>query len=89
MTSSKVAHVLRAPAGDGRHTCHWPGCAVRVRPAMWGCRHHWFQLPDHLRSALWRAYEPGQEDRKDPSDTYIEVAHRIQQWIAERNQENG
>lgn len=71
------------------HTCHWAGCKREVPPAMWGCRTHWFTLPRGLRNDVWRTYVPGQEIRKDPSEEYIEVIHRVDAWIKlykERNQ---
>lgn len=34
-------------------------------------------LPLNLRSAVWRHYVPGQEQRKDPSASYMAVA-----WLA-------
>jgi hypothetical protein len=51
---------------------------------MWGCREHWFILPKRLRDRIWWAYEPGQEDRMDPSEDYMAVAQEIQDWIARR-----
>lgn len=50
---------------------------------MWGCRTHWFALPKHLRDAVWRTYEPGQEVTLTPSDAYLDVADVVQKWIAE------
>lgn len=67
------------------HTCHWPGCEREVPPAMWGCRQHWFTLPKALRDRVWRAYRPGQEIDKRPSETYLQVAEDVQAWIAEWN----
>ena len=78
----KVEHVLNAPLGAGDHTCHWPGCTVRCKPAFWGCKKHWYTLPAVLRSAIWRAYKPGQEDTKIVSDDYVKVARSVQNWIA-------
>jgi hypothetical protein len=76
----KVAHVLRA--GQTRnHTCHWPGCNAQVPPAMWGCKRHWFALPQHLRTRIWRAYQPGQEVTGHPSADYISAARAVQVWI--------
>lgn len=63
------------------HTCHWPGCDAAVPPATWGCRKHWYLLPRQLRSAIWRAYRPGQEISKTPSRDYIDVARQVQEWI--------
>lgn len=86
MTSigEKAAYVRRA--GQSRnHECHWPGCATQVPPAMWGCKRHWFMLPQHLRSAVWRCYQPGQEIKGTPSREYVEVARQVQAWIAENH----
>lgn len=78
--AQKAAHV-RSQGQDRRHECHWPGCQRQVPPAMWGCRQHWFSLPKHLRDAIWDAYVPGQEQRMDPSEEYLAVAHEVQEWI--------
>jgi hypothetical protein len=51
---------------------------------MWGCAYHWFKLPLTLRNRVWRAYRPGQEDDMRPSESYIEVAKAVQDWIAEQ-----
>lgn len=64
------------------HTCHWPGCKVPVPPKMWGCRSHWFRLPQSLRNAIWRTYVPGQEIAKTPSAEYVAAATLVQAWIA-------
>ena len=82
MINEKVEHVLAAQQ-TREHLCHWPDCQTHVPPAMWGCRRHWFKLPKQLRSALWRAYEPGQETTMTPSAKYIAAARAIQEWIAE------
>ena len=81
MGESKADYVRRQPQ-DRNHTCHWPGCERQVPPAMWGCKPHWFKLPRLLRAKVWRAYEPGQEQRMDPSDEYRKVAREVQDWIA-------
>ncbi len=83
MTNPKVTHVTRAKQ-TRRHGCHWPGCNRQVPPAMWGCKEHWLTLPKRLRDRIWWAYEPGQEDRMDPSEDYMAVAQEIQDWIARR-----
>jgi hypothetical protein len=88
VSSPKAEHV-RAASQDRRHHCHWPGCEKQVPPAMWGCKPHWFKLPQHLRLAVWAAYEPGQEQRLDPSDDYLEVAQEVQDWIREHHPDDG
>ena len=76
------ADYVRSQPGDGRHCCHWPGCQALVPPAMWGCRRHWYRLPQLLRSKIWRTYRPGQEITKTPSRAYVAVAREVQDWIA-------
>lgn len=77
----------RGPAPKHRHTCHWPGCERDVPPAMWGCSPHWFSLPKPLRDDIWRAYRPGQEITKTPSDAYVAAARAVQRWITEHQEE--
>jgi hypothetical protein len=79
--SAKVKHVKAAKQSRG-HVCHWPGCTKQVPPAMWGCSQHWFKLPKALRERIWRAYRPGQEDDLRPSESYMEAAEAVQEWIA-------
>lgn len=63
------------------HTCHWPECKKAVPPTMWGCKEHWFKLPQYLRNEIWANYRPGQEIDKRPSDRYIKTAKKVQKWI--------
>ena len=58
---NKFAHIRRATVLDGSHRCNWPGCKLEVPLPHWGCEAHWLLLPKDLRSAIWRAYEIGQE----------------------------
>lgn len=87
MTSigEKADHVRREIASGkiGGHHCHWPGCDAKVTPAAWGCRKHWYRLPQHLRNKIWRAFRPGQEQTKTPSAEYVAVAREVQDWIRE------
>ncbi len=80
--AEKVEHVRRATQNRA-HDCHWPGCGKSVPPAMWGCKTHWFKLPSRLRAAIWRTYQPGQEETLTPSAEYIAVANEVQKWIRE------
>lgn len=81
--AEKVAHV-RGAGQTREHHCHWPGCDERVPPAMWGCRKHWYKLPQDIRDRIWNAYAPGQENTMSPSQAYLEAARDAQEWI-ERN----
>lgn len=77
---SKAAYV-KSQRQTRNHECHWPGCTTQVPPAMWGCKAHWFRLPPDLRSRIWTAYRPGQEKDLNPSESYMDVAREVQDWI--------
>ncbi len=77
----KIWHALQAEQ-TRNHVCHWPGCTEQVPPAMWGCKSHWFALPKYLRDAIWKAYRPGQEIDMKPSEEYLAIARKVQEWIA-------
>jgi hypothetical protein len=85
---NKVNHVMRSSNVDRSHTCHWPGCGKPVKPAMWGCKPHWFMLPANIRLAIWKAYEPGQEISKNPSEEYLKAAQAAQDWIRQHGGAN-
>lgn len=67
-----------------KHTCHFPGCPVEVRPALWGCKKHWMSLPKRLRDAVWREFRPGQEIFKNPSGSYVAVAKEVHEWCMQQ-----
>jgi hypothetical protein len=81
---SKADHVraeIAKPAHRNHH-CHWTGCEKQCAPAAWGCKPHWYALPQALRNKIWAAYRPGQEATQTPSRRYVEVAREVQTWIA-------
>lgn len=82
MTMSKADYV-KTQGQTRPHTCHWPGCNKQVPPAMWGCKQHWFKIPQGLRNRIWATYKPGQEITMTPSDAYINVVRQVEQWIKE------
>lgn len=63
------------------HTCHATGCKVPVPPKMFLCHRHWFRLPKPMRDEIWLVYVPGQEQRKDPTPRYLEVARRCISYL--------
>jgi len=65
------------------HYCHAAQCNVHVPPKMFMCRKHWSMLPLKLRAALWAAYRPGQEIRKDPTEQYLIVASECICFVAD------
>ena len=80
---STKADYVRLQPQTRKHHCHWPGCAMQVPPAMWGCSSHWYRLPAALRNLIWHTYRPGQEVTMTPSDAYVRAAAKVQAWIAE------
>ena len=64
-----------------KHHCHAHGCEVPIPPAMFMCAPHWFKLPRQLRVAVWSAYVPGQEVRKDPTPEYLAAAEDALGWM--------
>lgn len=51
---------------------------------MFMCKPHWLALPKSIRDSVWLVYVPGQEDRMDPSDDYLDVAHNAIEWLARK-----
>lgn len=82
MTMGDKAKYVKEQGQTRSHLCHWPDCEEEVKPAMWGCRSHWFTLPLRLRNKIWRAFRPGQEETFHPSQAYIDAAREVQDWIA-------
>jgi hypothetical protein len=80
-TIGEKADYVRGQTQTRDHECHWPGCAAQVPPAMWGCKKHWYALPQALRQAIWRCYRPGQEIDGQPSTAYLRVAGEVRKWI--------
>lgn len=64
------------------HTCHAEACDVVVPPRMLMCRPHWRMVPKRLQDAIWDAYVPGQEQRKDPTREYLEIAREAIEAVA-------
>ncbi len=85
-TPRTKADYVRKAKQTRPHTCHWPGCEKQVKPAMWGCKKHWFMLPLSLRNKIWETFQPGQEETMSPSEEYLQVANEAQRWIREHGQ---
>ena len=63
------------------HTCHATGCKTPVPPRMFMCGRDWYRLPKAMRDAIWDAYVPGQEIRKDPSRAYLAAARAAVRYL--------
>lgn len=68
------------------HTCHATGCKRVVSPKMFMCLTHWRMVPGFLQREVWAAYIPGQEIRKDPTPEYLDVARRVIEFVATREE---
>ena len=66
------------------HLCHAEGCTVEVPPKMLMCRRHWRMVPARLQAAVWNAYVPGQERRKDPTGVYLAAAKAAIEAVAKK-----
>lgn len=66
------------------HKCHATGCTENVKPAMWGCRRHWFMVPKRIRDRVWSTYRAGQEDDWKPSRSYLLAARAAVVSVAEK-----
>lgn len=58
-------------SGGGGHFCHADGCTVLVAPRFLMCPRHWRMVPPDIQRAIWSAYVPGQEIRKNPTAEYM------------------
>ena len=56
------------------HSCHARRCPVTVPPRMLMCPLHWRMVPKRLQRLVWDTYQPGQEQRKDPTMEYLAAA---------------
>ena len=65
-----------------KRPCYWSGCGVNVPASMLMCKRHWFMLPKALRDRIWATYVPGQEDRMDQSDEYMEALGLVRAFVA-------
>lgn len=63
------------------HLCHALECPVSVPPRMFMCSAHWRLVPKIMQNAIWAAYVPGQERRKDPTSEYIDAAMRAVDYV--------
>lgn len=47
------------------------------------CGRHWRMVPKVMQDELWAVYVNGQEDRKDPTSEYMQVAVKIRDYVRE------
>ena len=56
------------------HYCHAKGCGIPTKPQFLMCPKHWSMVPWSLKKRVWEAYNPGQEQKKNPTQRYLIVA---------------
>ncbi|MGF6636797.1 hypothetical protein OKW39_003948 [Paraburkholderia sp. MM6662-R1] len=66
------------------HRCPWPGCGQIVPRNTWGCRRHWYVLPNDLRAWIGRAYRQGIARGEHPSRSYRDAHRAALEWIREQ-----
>jgi hypothetical protein len=71
------------PASKRLHKCEWPGCERVIARSMWGCRAHWYALPNNLRAWIGRAYRYGIDTGTHPTRSYVDAHRAALAWIAE------
>lgn len=60
------------------HDCPAPGCLVTKLPyAMLACPKHWYELPEDLRTRIWRTWR-----RTDTVAHRAAVAEAVEVWLA-------
>jgi hypothetical protein len=69
---------------EPEHLCHAEACTMPIPPLMFMCRTHWYMVPIDIRGRIWAHYVPGQEERKDPTDAYLDVAMEAIDIVARR-----
>lgn len=69
------------------HLCHALRCHSPVDPARLMCLRHWRMVPRDLQRAVWAAYVPGQERRKDPSRAYLTAARAAIQAVSRKERQ--
>lgn len=65
------------------HVCQWPNCGRKVQAGYWGCREHWYTLPQHHQRRIRGTYIAGEQ----PSNAYANVLYEVLAWI--RNEFGG
>jgi hypothetical protein len=60
------------------HVCNWSGCRRPVPFDMWGCKGHWFTLPQEHRNAILEAWRFG---HGRASQKWLDANAAAQEWI--------
>jgi hypothetical protein len=66
------------------HRCLWPGCDRVVGDDLWGCKPHWYALPNTLRAWIGRTYRLGMDTDTHPTVKYCEAHAAALAWIEQQ-----
>jgi hypothetical protein len=77
---------------SNKHTCHWPGCKIRIPVHSPICDYHWNILPKHIRDLMFRHYKSSNY-RAKPNTEYLEAYNLARDWalryeLSKKEQEN-
>jgi hypothetical protein len=53
---------------------------------MWGCREHWYRLPNNLRAWIGRAYRIGIDNGTHPTPSWCKAHTAALAWIEQHGQ---
>jgi hypothetical protein len=67
-----------------QRTCRVPGCTATHKRTQFCCRSHWYQLPKHLRDAIWTAYR----EHGVLSYEYLLAAENADAFLEDRDAED-
>lgn len=84
MSSLTSATSPAKPPPPERHKCHAIGCKQIVPPRYLMCGPHWGMVSSDLQQWVWRTYVEGQEERKDPTDEYMEAQAAAVMYVAKK-----
>ena len=99
MTCTRIGHMIvcgrpstgRRTGGGRRRPpreklpCRQPGgCDRGASQASWGCKPHWFKLPQHLRDNLWRADRDERAATGRLGPAWAAAAAEAEAWILEQ-----
>lgn len=82
MITLQSSRVKKNYPGENDHACPWPGCGKLVHVRLWGCRKHWFSLPQPIRRRILEARHPWSLELEDnPPIEYRLALQDARDWL--------
>jgi hypothetical protein len=66
----------------GFHKCPVPTCAKQVQDVHLMCSQHWFKIPGHLQTSIYREYYAGLRRQSHPTALYTDYVQQALAHIA-------